>query len=478
MNTLIPHIGGVRGPADDLQVRVALDPDAQKLRIQVAAAPTQWAPEKRQRQALAFKFKGSQVLVPYLEYSRKSADGKKRSYFMLFYRENGQRRRETRSTFAKAEARAKQIAKIIETGQTNLLSYRQADHATYLACLEALKDCKAPPLLACSSYAGWIKKMGSAAAVDEALSFALSNRQLGAVSKCVPDVVAEMLAQMELDQAGERWIDDLKSRLTPSAAKWKQPVKPFTQHFTGPIHELRAPSIVGWIDKLALSPRSRNNYRIAICALAAFAKEKKYLPRTWSEMEDVKPAKKEARPILIYTPEQMSAMLKACRDNLLPFLAVQAFAGVRTREIIGDKKHPPLDWRNINLKKRHIYIPGEVAKEGTPDRIVPISDNLAAWLAPRSRRNGPVCELGNVTNALQRTAHRAKVPFLRNGARKSFISYRQAIVKDIGQVADEAGNSPQVIKANYRQPVDEEEGHRYFNIGTLQLNLALGEQAG
>src|SRR5205807_58583 len=110
--------------------------------------------------------------------------------------------------------------------------------------------------------------------------------------------------------------------------------------------------------------------------------------------------------------------------------------------------------RDINLKKRRIYVPGEVAKQGTPDRIVPIPENLAAWLAPHARRNGSVCDLANITNALRRTAQRAGVPFLRNALRKSFISYRLALLKDIGQVADEAGNSPQVIKTNYRRPID------------------------
>lgn len=431
------------------------------------------------RAAKHFKFKGSNVVVPYLEYSRKCRDGKVRSYFCLFYRdETGARRRETRSTFAKAQLRAESIAKIIARGETNLLGYRQADHARYLGIQEISTRLGVTPEAALGLLEILVKRAGSLEALQEDARWGCENRPRGAVSRNVPDVVHEMLEQMERDQAGERWIDDLRSRLVPQEKKWKQAIKPFTQNFVGPIHELRAPAVNEWIGKLQLSPRSRNNYRTAILALVAFAREKTYLPKTWLEDQELKRVETKRRRILIYTPEQCTAYLLHARDNLIPFIAIQAFAGIRTREILGDKTHPPLDWRDLKLDKRKIYVAPDSAKEGTPDRIIPISENLADWLGPYARRSGPICSLANVTNALRRTAARAKTPFLRNGFRKSFISYRLALVKDIGQVAEEAGNSPQIIKTNYRDPREDEEGQRWFSISPqsadiLQLNLGL-----
>ena len=81
-------------------------------------------------------------------------------------------------------------------------------------------------------------------------------------------------------------------------------------------------------------------------------------------------------------------------------------------------------------------------------RLVPISENLAAWLAPHSKRSGllnPCVEkLNNVGNALgdrfERAAARAKVTWKRNGFCHSYISYRVAVLKDVPAVALECGN--------------------------------------
>jgi hypothetical protein len=51
-----------------------------------------------------------------------------------------------------------------------------------------------------------------------------------------------------------------------------------------------------------------------------------------------------------------------------------------------------------------------------------------------------------------------------NVLRHSFISYRLAIVKNEGQVALEAGNSPNVIFKNYRALVKEKAAQAWFNL--------------
>jgi hypothetical protein len=51
-----------------------------------------------------------------------------------------------------------------------------------------------------------------------------------------------------------------------------------------------------------------------------------------------------------------------------------------------------------------------------------------------------------------------------NALRHSFCSYRLAIIKNAAQVALEAGNSPQMIFANYRQLVTETEAAKWFAV--------------
>jgi hypothetical protein len=56
------------------------------------------------------------------------------------------------------------------------------------------------------------------------------------------------------------------------------------------------------------------------------------------------------------------------------------------------------------------------------------------------------------------------VEWKRNGLRHSFISYRLAQIKNVHQVSLEAGNSPQMVFAHYRQLVTETQATEWFGI--------------
>ena len=89
---------------------------------------------------------------------------------------------------------------------------------------------------------------------------------------------------------------------------------------------------------------------------------------------------------------------------------------------------------------------------------MPITDNCAAWLERYAKPSGPVINLSRADKQLfLYLAEKSGVPWKHNGLRHSFISYRLAVVKDVGQVSLEAGNSPQMVFKHYRQLVRESE---------------------
>ena len=161
----------------------------------------------------------------------------------------------------------------------------------------------------------------------------------------------------------------------------------------------------------------------------------------------------------------MQAILGAADATIAPALAIAAFAGLRLAEV------SRLDWRDIRLTEKLIVVGAENAKTAAR-RLVPISDNLFAWLSPAVKRFGSVnpCveQNHNVGNALgdrfERAAAKAKVKWKRNGFRHSYISYRVATLKDVPAVALECGNSPQVIFSNYRALATDAEARSWFSI--------------
>ncbi|HEY5298094.1 MAG TPA: tyrosine-type recombinase/integrase [Verrucomicrobiae bacterium] len=130
--------------------------------------------------------------------------------------------------------------------------------------------------------------------------------------------------------------------------------------------------------------RTKQNYLRVIGALFRFAIGRKYLPKdSIDEIEAVQPPKDDGGEIEIFTPKEMREILLAARPEMIPFLAIGAFAGLRSAEIVR------LDWQEISLKERHIEIKASKAKTGAR-RLAPLTDNLAQWLAPYAKESGNV----------------------------------------------------------------------------------------
>jgi len=87
--------------------------------------------------------------------------------------------------------------------------------------------------------------------------------------------------------------------------------------------------------------------------------------------------------VTVYTPAEIRKLLHHATPDLLPCLALGAFAGLRSAEI------ERLEWSDVDLAERHIVIGASKAKTASR-RVVPVSDNLAAWLTSYTQRTGNV----------------------------------------------------------------------------------------
>jgi len=152
----------------------------------------------------------------------------------------------------------------------------------------------------------------------------------------------------------------------------------------------------------------------------------------------------------------MEQLLRAAPARLLPVLAIGGFAGLRAAEI------ERLDWGAVNLERRIIELRAGQAKTASR-RIVPISDNLAAWLSPLPRE-GRVVPEKVVFVKITKLAKELGINWPHNALRHSYISYRIAKVQSAAQVALEAGNSPAIIFRHYRELVTEDEARQWFGI--------------
>jgi integrase len=245
------------------------------------------------------------------------------------------------------------------------------------------------------------------------------------------------------------YVKDIKSRLGQ-----------FAKAFAVPISTVTGAQIQEWLDNLGGAGRTRNNYRRLLTSLFNFAIRRGYLPKDHSEMQAVEKADDGHGEIEVFSPDELQKLFAACRTEMIPYLAVAAFCGLRAAEI------QRLDWSEIHLTGPERFVEVKASKAKTASRrTVPISDNCAAWLARHVQTFGPVSSFQRSDKQLfLNLAKKAGVPWKHNGLRHSFISYRLAIIKNVHQVSLEAGNSTQMVFAHYRQLVRESEANAWFAI--------------
>jgi integrase len=347
------------------------------------------------------------------------------------------------------------------------LDFTLEERKEYELICKLLEGLKKERIVVISEFVEAVKSLEGVGTIQEAVKFFIENRPKSFTPLPIPDLVVQWLLEKQAD-VGARWYRSLAQHLESFAA-----------YFTGPLHTVASVDINAWLRSLKvggrpLVARSRHNYRAAVELLVRWAWSNGHLPRSWAELEHVPdPGNKMTSAIIVLTPKDLARLMGARQNmedgratmTLIPFLALMAFAGVRHEEIVGVKGR--LDWRDIHLDEKQIYIPKGMAKKGE-DRTVPIEPVLGAWLPPYAKRSGPICELENTSNALFRTKQAAGIKCgkneTRNALRKSFISYRRAVVKDEAQVALEAGTSVAKIRSNYGRPLAEAEGLRWFSI--------------
>lgn len=344
-------------------------------------------------------------------------------------------------------------------GESEIIRLTGIERLEYLRARDCLKELNISLDVAAAEFRD-AKRLLKDASVLEAARFFASTKLVDVPEKPVSAVIEEMLVAKGEEGLSARYLRDLRSRLTS-----------FNQGFSCNIASINGASIREWIQNRPIGNRSRNNYRIAIQTLFSFAKSRKYLAPDWHEMDSVPVWKESEAEIEVFTPDEMRILLALAESPLRLYLAIGGFAGLRTAEI------ERLDWSEINLAQGYIRVLANKSKTGSR-RLVPITDNLRAWLMPLALSSGKVVALENIANGIERlitkvNAHRratSKVPqpekwtWKHNALRHSFCSYRLAWVKSAAQVALEAGNSPKMIFAHYRELVTEKVAQDWFSL--------------
>ncbi len=363
-----------------------------------------------------------------------------------------------------AKQEAEKIATRLSNGQVDAMELSNGDVHELLEARRTLQPFGLSLSHGTTLLARALTGLPSGTKLEEAVADFARRHPANAPRKTVVEVVVEFIADRRANGCSSVHLRDLEIRLGR-----------FGRAFSTLIRDVTAMQIADYVTALThgkngqpAAPRSRENSLRAIASLFNFARRRKYIAtETALEVSDIEPPRKAHGSIGTYTPSEVALILAAAGSDIVPSLAIAAFAGLRVAEVAR------LDWSDVRLLQRNIVVNAANSKTATR-RLVPISDNLAAWLTSHSRPFGPVNPCagdlqGNTLGARWgRAAKRAGVKWVRNGLRHSFITYKTATQKDVPAVALDAGNSPAIIFSNYRALATEAEGKEWFSIMPTQ----------
>ena len=282
--------------------------------------------------------------------------------------------------------------------------------------------------------------------VADAIKFTLDHYRRQAASAPVDEVIRQLLESKKAAGRAESYLYLLSLNL-----------RKVSEHFDGRMISMISTSdIERFLAGLPVAPETWNTIRRDCVTLWSYA------VKTGFAQENVAKAAERAKginePPGILTPQQAAALLAESKDNdLLAFHAIGLFGGLRVAEI------KALDWRDVDLAGDFIHVGAKISKTRSR-RLVPILDNLKAWLEPIAKTSGPIVG-PNLRKRHEAARLRAGIKgWPDNCMRHSFVSYRLAATGNAPQTALESGHDQAVLFKHYRELVRPQDAERFFSI--------------
>jgi integrase len=346
--------------------------------------------------------------------------------FVVNYREAGKRKRSFFETKEQAEPFAS--FKNVE------LKRHGAEHAEFPTPLRVMAQ-NAVELL---------KPFGKT--ITDAVEHYLAHLKASERSCTAVQLVKELVAAKQNDGASQRHLDDLRSRLNIFADK-----------FDGqPVATITSAEIDDWLRSLPVSAVTRNHYRRLIVLAFNFAVQRGYAKENAAER--TAKARERGGDIGILTVTEAARLLESATPEVLPYIAIGLFAGLRRAEI------ERLDWSEIDFESGLIEVTAEKAKAARR-RLVTMQPNLREWLLPIRKHRGRIISENFRKQFEQARVAAGILKWPDNALRHSFASYHLALFKNASSTALELGHhDTRVTFAHYRELVKPKEAERYWKI--------------
>jgi integrase len=374
-----------------------------------------------------------------------SDSNRPRLKYVVNYREDGKR--------ARRFFESKEEAKTFASERNIEIHNKGIEHAEFPGALRIMaQEC-----------ADKLKVFGKT--IADATAHFITHLEAAERSCTVAELVDEVIAA-KTKACGERqrpasedYINDLKIRLRHFA-------RTFSERIVATITSLE---IEDWLNGLKskrgenLSPQSRGNYARVLSVAFVYAVKRRYA--LVNPMNEIQKPRSDSKPGIL-TVEQLAALLEAASPEILPYIAIGAFAGLRAKEL------ERLDWRDISFEENEIAIGSE---NKTGERHVDIVPNLREWLLLHRKHSGKVAP-DNFYRQFEQTRRVAGiVPWPDNALRHSYGSYHLKHFGNDALTRLQMGHwrDSTVLFAHYRRAVTRRNAERFWSIKPVKTKVVV-----
>lgn len=237
----------------------------------------------------------------------------------------------------------------------------------------------------------------------------------------------------------------------------------FGRAFNKPLDKIVVTELDQHFKGVSKEGKTRNNHLGYVRTFFTWAQEwGEYVPEGKLEIDKIKePYPEKKKKPNLYTPEEMQRLLVNAEEKFIPYLAIGAFAGVRSSETCR------LTWEDIHFDQKAIRLGPEITKTAS-GRLAMMPDNLIAWLQSyKGEKKGAVVPYpeDQIHKYTPGIAKAAGVVWKKNGLRKGYISCRMAEADaDADSVAKQCGNSRSMVETVYKLLMLPEDAKRWFGI--------------
>lgn len=294
----------------------------------------------------------------------------------------------------------------------------------------------------------------------------------------------------EVVQSVERflaWKVARKGEKTRNLENVRRVLEPMAEAFRGrALVDITPADLAGWWETrtAGLSKKTANEVRGALVGFWNWAVWDGLHPKETTAADKIPRAELDKSARRVLSPQEVLDVLNAIDPEFRAWVVLGAFAGLRPEEIAPPQRKgmskagkrgircEEIDWRF-----KVIRLPAEVSKLArNGDRLVPLTEACIAWLkwaGIEAGQTGPVCprnpsEAGETLRIGQEVF---KTGWPQDALRHSFGSYRNAVLRNLPQVAEEMGTSVAMLQRHYHNPKATEEGADWFSLRPGQIRF-------